>query len=125
MGKGYIFLLMGFHMHTCTHTSSHTCVEYRFWTPMHMWKVSLSKICHCCPLCPIEVLENMHTMYCYECPVMMHFFFIFSRLCDTGVHCFVYCFLPHVHQQTPLCINRRRVSARERPKTKEKSHLNA
>lgn len=83
------------------------------------WDLTLlSSLSHC------SLGEHAHyvLLWVSSNKAFLEMIFIFSRLCETGVHCSVYRFLPHVNQQTPLCINRRRVSARERPKTKEKSH---
>lgn len=127
MGKGYIRLLIGFHIHTWkyAHTRFLTHVwSIDFWPYAHVesefkWDLTLlSSLSQC------SLGEHAHYVlqWVSSNDAFLEMIFIFSRLCKTAVHHCVYRFLPHVNEQTPLCINRRRMSARERPKTKEKSH---
>lgn len=118
---------MGFHIHTWTHAHTHFLTHVwsiDFWPYAHVesefkWDLTLlSSLSQC------SLGEHAHYVlrWVSSNDAFLEMIFIFSRLCETAVHHCVYRFLPHVNEQTPLCINRRRVSARERPKTKEKSH---
>lgn len=95
------------------------------------WIVSLSEIWHCRPLCPRAIWEDMHIQRLYEHILQwlssknafLEMIFMFSCLCETGMRRWVCITFPLVWTSRPLlCINRRIVSARERPKMKEKSH---
>lgn len=123
---------MGFHIHTQTHAHTFplTHIWSRFW-PLCTCGKCICEIWHCRPFCPSAVWENVRIQTLNEHILQwvssnnafLEMIFMFFCLCETGVHHWVCITFPIVWTSRPLlCINRRRVSARERPKTKEKSH---
>lgn len=129
---------MGFHIHTQrmqTHFLSHMYCMKQILTSLQCTCgkciVSLSEIWHCRPLCPRAIWEDMHIQRLYEHILQwlssknafLEMIFMFSCLCETGMRRLMCISFPLVWTSRPLlCINRRRMSARERPKTKEKRH---
>lgn len=118
IGKGYILLLLGFHIHT--HFLSHmyeaefwplgTCgkwVYVRFDTLVLSVSVQSGRAC---------------TLYTAKWCISWNDLHILLSVWNWHALMCVYRLLPCVNEQTPLCLNRRRVCARERPKTKEKIH---
>ncbi len=108
MGKGYIRLLIGFHIHTWKHAHTH------FLT--HVWSIDFWPLCTCgsefkwdltllSSLSQCSLGEHVHYVlqWVSSNDAFLEMIFIFSRLCETAVHhCVCIAFSP-MWMSRPRC----------------------